>query len=140
MPNYLFLYLLIANTGTILQDITYLTKLQYLNVSDNSITTIDGSLLPSSLIIFVAKNNPVSKNAEYRLSTIKALRNLMELDDVPVSRKERRSVREKSSESDDDEEEEEEGEEDVNTNKDGAAGDTNATAAKREKKYSDDSL
>lgn len=69
-----------------IENLKVLKQLKFLDLSSNLIENCETDELPHSLFILSLKDNPCTKNKNYRTTVTEALINLNELDEVPVDR------------------------------------------------------
>ncbi|XP_077979338.1 uncharacterized protein LOC144434696 [Glandiceps talaboti] len=97
------------------ENLTILTELKFLDLSENKIEDFDPSELPKQLLILNMKNNPCTWLPGYRAKCLQALPKLQQLDNINITKYERRDagcvLSDSEDEDDDDDEEEEEEEE-----------------------------
>ena len=102
-------YLVIShnNLGEI-NGIAHLKALQYLDASCNAVAAVDASALPTHLMALELTGNPCATRDGYRAGLVGALPSLVFLDEVRISKRERREALGEPAPPDDEEEEEDE--------------------------------
>ena len=91
--------------------IAHLKALQYLDASYNAVAAVDASALPTHLMALELTGNPCATRDEYRAGLVGALPSLVFLDEVRISKRERREALGEPAPQEEDEDEEEEEEE-----------------------------
>jgi hypothetical protein len=92
--------------------IAHLKALQYLDASYNAVAAVDASALPMHLMALELTGNPCATRDGYRAGLVEALPSLVFLDEVRISKRERREALGEPAPQDEDEEEDEEEDED----------------------------
>ncbi|XP_002736362.1 uncharacterized protein LOC100371877 [Saccoglossus kowalevskii] len=107
---------LAANNISRIENLNVVAELKLLDLSENAIEDFDPAELPQKLIILNLKDNPCTKLPGYRVKVIQHLANLKQLDNVNVTKYERRDagcvVSDSEEEEEEEEDEDEEGEDD----------------------------
>ena len=88
--------------------IAHLKALQYLDASCNAVAAVDASALPTHLMALELTGNPCATRDGYRAGLVEALPSLVFLDEVRISKRERREALGEPAPPDDEEEEEDE--------------------------------
>ena len=88
--------------------IAHLKALQYIDASYNAVAAVDASALPTHLMALELTGNPCATRDGYRAGLVGALPSLVFLDEVRISKRERREALGEPAPQDEEEEEEEE--------------------------------
>ncbi|BFY97618.1 hypothetical protein BsWGS_00658 [Bradybaena similaris] len=84
LPN-LQVLILSNNKITKVEGILHLLKLIFLDISENCIDSITGDEFPKSVIILNLQGNPCVEKSSYRVSLVKALPKLKQLDGLDIT-------------------------------------------------------
>ncbi|KAK3109170.1 hypothetical protein FSP39_024605 [Pinctada imbricata] len=101
---------LAGNSIKVVENLDHLQKLFFLDLSDNNIQEIDPDEFPKSLLILNLKGNPCTRLTDYRISLIRVLPRLQQLDEADVTREEKERAGLEVSEDEEEEDDEEEDE------------------------------
>ncbi|KAL3832272.1 hypothetical protein ACJMK2_023931 [Sinanodonta woodiana] len=103
-----------GNRIKVIENLTHLSKLLFLDLSENLIEKVDVDEIPQSVIILNLKENPCTKLPDHRGRIIQDLPRLKQLDEVEITKFEKKEAgHEVSSDSEEDEDETVEEEEDI---------------------------
>jgi len=98
--------------------IAHLKALHYLDASYNAVAAVDASALPTHLMALELTGNPCATRDGYRAGLVGALPSLVFLDEVRISKRERREALGEPAPQDEDEEEEEDEEDEEDDEED----------------------
>ncbi|KAK3596341.1 hypothetical protein CHS0354_038741 [Potamilus streckersoni] len=128
-----------GNRIKVIENLTHLSKLLFLDLSENQIEKVDVDEIPQSVIILNLKENPCTKLPDYRGRIIQDLPRLKQLDEVEITKSEKKEAGHEVS-SDSEEDEDETGEEKDNADIKGNFQDIMAKMLLRSQKRLEDSL